>query len=184
MYLHIQYLHKYAGRRRADPFIGPGRAKARGPPYLPIPGPLNGPCRPGPITDRAGPCLDRAKFVPCHGPNGRPALFGHLYPPLAGRGKSPGVARRPLCAAPRRSASLAATDAARSAFAWLRHACRRADSAPRGGVGHAVARSHRAGTARGRERTTLVWTAWHHGSVREETDDASSRWLDQWTPSD
>jgi hypothetical protein len=35
--------------------------------------------RPGPVTDRAGPCLDRAKFVPCHGPNGRPALFGHLY---------------------------------------------------------------------------------------------------------
>jgi hypothetical protein len=57
----------------------PGRAKARGPPYVPIPGPLNGPCRPGPVTDRAGPCLDRAKFVPCHGPNGRPALFGHLY---------------------------------------------------------------------------------------------------------
>jgi hypothetical protein len=62
--------------------IGPGRAKARGPPYLPIPGPLNGPCRPGPVTDRAGPCLDRTKFVPCHGPNGRPALFGHLYSQL------------------------------------------------------------------------------------------------------
>jgi hypothetical protein len=46
---------------------------------VPIPGPLNGSCRPGPVTDRAGPCLDRAKFVPCHGPNGRPALFGHLY---------------------------------------------------------------------------------------------------------
>jgi hypothetical protein len=62
--------------------VGPthlsGRAKARGPPYLPIPGPLNGPCRPGPVTDRAGPCLDRANFVLCHGPNGRPALFGHL----------------------------------------------------------------------------------------------------------
>jgi hypothetical protein len=57
----------------------PGRAKARGPLYLPIPGPLNGPCRPGPVTDRAGPCLDRAKFVACHGPNGRPAPFGHLY---------------------------------------------------------------------------------------------------------
>jgi hypothetical protein len=63
---------------RADPFIGQGRAKARGPPYLPIPGSLNGPCRPGPVTDRAGPCLDWAKFVSCHRPNGRPALFGHL----------------------------------------------------------------------------------------------------------
>jgi hypothetical protein len=55
--------------------VGPtylsGRAKAHGPPYLPIPGPLNVLCRPGP-------CLDRAKFVPCHGPNGWPALFRHL----------------------------------------------------------------------------------------------------------
>jgi hypothetical protein len=62
--------------------VGPthlsGRAKARRPPYLPIPGPLNGSCRPRPVTDRVGPCLDRAKSVPCHGPNGRPALFGHL----------------------------------------------------------------------------------------------------------
>jgi hypothetical protein len=29
----------------------------------------------GPVTDCAGSCLDRAKFVPCHRPN---ALFGHL----------------------------------------------------------------------------------------------------------
>ena len=52
-------------------------------PYLSISGPLNGPCRPGPVTDRAGPCLDRAKFVSCHGPNGRLTLFGHLYAKLA-----------------------------------------------------------------------------------------------------
>jgi hypothetical protein len=65
------YLHIYAGHRRADPFIGLGRAKARGPPYLPIPGPLNGSGRPGPVTDRAGPYLDRAKFVPCHGATGQ-----------------------------------------------------------------------------------------------------------------
>jgi hypothetical protein len=40
---------------------------------------------PWPVTDRAGPCLDRAKFVLCHGPNVRPALFElfeHLYPLL------------------------------------------------------------------------------------------------------
>jgi hypothetical protein len=30
---------------RVNLFIGPGRAKARGPSYLPIPGPLNGSCR-------------------------------------------------------------------------------------------------------------------------------------------
>jgi hypothetical protein len=49
-----------------------GRAKAHGPLYLPIHGPLNGSCRPGPVTDRVGPCLDRAKFVSCHGLTGGP----------------------------------------------------------------------------------------------------------------
>jgi hypothetical protein len=78
LFSYIYIVFKYAGRCRADPFIVPGRAKARGPPYLPIPGPLNGSYRPGPVTDRAGPCLDRAKFVSCYRPNGRPTLFGHL----------------------------------------------------------------------------------------------------------
>jgi hypothetical protein len=33
---------------RADAYIVPGRAKAHGPPYLSIPGTLNGPYRPAP----------------------------------------------------------------------------------------------------------------------------------------
>jgi hypothetical protein len=53
---------KHAGRRRC-----------------PYPARKNGPCRSGPVTNRAGPCLDRARFVSCNRLNGRPALFGHLY---------------------------------------------------------------------------------------------------------
>jgi hypothetical protein len=68
------------GRRRADPFIRPGRAKARGLSYLLIPDPLN------------KSCLNQAKFMSCHGPNGRPVLFGHLY--LAAR--SPRTAHRDI----------------------------------------------------------------------------------------